>query len=152
MDQRSAPFCYPLAPLLKRDVWDRNTLGGELQRARILVEQSQRACDSALAQVSAAEQRMRDIGIRDRMIELEARRLLHVYLEQAHVTEDLRRTELKQAHRLLEQVLAQFETQRVAVRMLETHRQNQHQDHQVEQGRSQQRAADEAWLTRMAWR
>lgn len=152
MEQRIAPFRYPLAPLLKRDVWDRNTLGGELQRARILVDQSQHACDSALAQVSAAEQRMRDIGTQDRIIELEARRLLHVYLEQAHVTETLRRTELKQAHRLLEQILAQFEHKRLAVRMLETHRDHQQQDHQVEQGRSQQRAADEAWLTRMAWR
>ena len=46
MDLRGTPFRYSLAPVLKRDAWERDTLGGELQRARLLAEQSQRGYDA----------------------------------------------------------------------------------------------------------
>ena len=152
MEQRALPFRYRLAPLLRRDEWERDKLGGELQRARIVSEQAQRQFEAALGQVSSAEQRMRDLHLHDQTIELGTRRLLHTYLEQAHLAEAMRRAEMKQAHLMLEQVLTQFEAKRLAVRTLEKHRERKAHSHQVEQMRGLQRAADDAWLIRGARR
>ncbi len=150
MDHRTAAFRYSLAPVLKRDAWERDTLGGELQRARLLAEQSQRVYDAALAQVSAAEARMRELHRPEQAIELAGLRLLHVYLEQAHLAAAMRRSELRKAMGLLEQVQTQFESKRLAVRTLEKHRERLHLEHQQDQGRRQQHAADDAWLMRSA--
>lgn len=150
MNLRGTPFRYSLAPVLKRDAWERDTLGGELQRARLLAEQSQRGYDAALAQVRAAEMRMRELHQQDQTIELAGLRLLHVYLEQAHLAAAQRRSELRKATGLLEQVLAQFESKRLAVRTLEKHRERLHHEHRQDEGRRQQHAADDAWLMRSA--
>ena len=148
MDQPLKPFTYRLASLLRRDRWERDLVGGELQRAQVLVEQSLQRWQAAALQVSAAEAQMRELHAQDRPIALESRRLLYDFLTDAHVTMAARLDELKHAHGLLEQLRSQLEVKRVAVRTLEKHRDRQQLGHDLDQSRRAQRSADESWLTR----
>jgi hypothetical protein len=148
MDAPPKAFRYALAPVLRRDTWERDLLAAELVRAQILAEQCRKGLQAAQAALGAAEASMRELHQQDRTIALEARRLLHDYLKQAHVTAAERGAESDRASALLAQLREQFESKQVAVRALQTHRDRQQQDHDAEQGRQAQNAADALWLMR----
>lgn len=148
MDQPTRPFRYKLTPLLRRDEWERDRIGGELRRVRVLADQAHRRLQAALAQVGAAEARMRELHRDDQPIALESRQLLHEFLEHAHVSAAARLSEWKHANGVLERVRSEFESKQLAVRTLERHRDRQQQQHHAEQARQAQRGADDDWLAR----
>lgn len=148
MEGRPASFRYRLAPLLRRDEWERDLLGGELRRAAVLAEQSRLRWQQALSQVNGAEVQMRELHRLDHRIALGLRQLVHAYLAQAHATEASRWADWQRDEAELQQLRTQYDGKRLEVRTLEKHRERQRQEHAVEQSRQSQRGADEFWLLR----
>ena len=148
MDTPLPAFRHSLAPVLRRDTWERDLLGAELARAQVLAEQCRRDLEAAQAVIAGAETRMRALHCQDQPIELEARRLLHDFIRQAHITAVARHAEWDRARTLLEQLSGQFDSKQVAVRALELHRDHQREQHDAEQTRRTQNLADALWLMR----
>lgn len=152
MESPPPPFRYRLAPLLRRDEWERDQLGSELQRSRLLVEQAHQRWQAAVSQVSAAESQMRALHAQDATFSLAHRQRLHAFIEQAHGAVVARLQELRHVHGLMEQVQQQFDGKRLAVRTLEKHRERRRGEHDQEQERRTMSEADERWITRGARR
>jgi hypothetical protein len=152
MDTPLPTFRHSLAPVLRRDTWERDLLGAELARARVLAEQCRHDLEAAQAVIDSAEARMRALHRQDQTIALESRRLLHDFIGQAHIAAVARHAEWVQARTLLEQLSGQFDSKQVAVRALELHRDRQREHHDTEQTRRAQNLADALWLTRREWR
>jgi hypothetical protein len=141
-------FQFRLAPLLRRDEWERDLLGGEVARAGVLADECRQRLQAAQAQVLAAEERMRDLHHDDQAISLEARQWTHEFLRHAHTAAGVREAESNQAGLTLEVLRGQFERKQVAVRTLLRHEDRQRQEHDCEQGRLAQAEADAQWLMR----
>lgn len=148
MQDAPPAYRYPLAPLLRLEQWDRDTLALELRRARDAADESERRYRAALADTCAAEDEMRALHRADQLIAVDARRRLHLYLEHAYAQTAARELELRQARQVAERLAAQWNSKRIAVRTLEVHRDRLGQAHDQEQQRRAFRAADELWLTR----
>jgi hypothetical protein len=148
MNDRVAPFRYRLAPLLRRDEWERDALALEVERARRSFEVQDALYKASLARVAGAESAMREMHRADQPIALERRRMLQLHLEHEYAASALRQSEAKQAERVLDQLRAQFESKRLAASALQKHRGRQAQLHATEQERRLHRLADDLWLGR----
>lgn len=148
MDAPNPRFRDRLAAVLRRDTWERDLLAGELVRAQVLVAQCRQRWQAALAELGAAEVRMRALHRHDQPLDLASRQRLHDYLAQAHALTAARLAEWQQGHDALERLREQFERQQTAVRVLEKHRDRRRLLHDDEQRRRAQALADASWLMR----
>lgn len=146
MDRRAPVFKYRLASLLKLDQWEGGLLGVELRRARHLLEEKQRLQREIDQRIGDAQAAMRDLHRDDAHIPLEKRRVLAVYLDELYAVATTRSADLKRAEQLFEQIMAQRVAKQKRIRALENHREREQEQHDAEQDRAGQRAADELWL------
>ena len=146
MDRRAPVFKYRLASLLKLDQWEGGLLGVELRRARHLLEEKQRLQREIDQRIGDAQAAMRDLHRDDAHIPREKRRVLAAYLDEQYAVAATRSADLKRAEQLFEQIMAQRVAKQKRIRALENHREREQEQHDTEQERAGQRAADELWL------
>jgi hypothetical protein len=148
MNERLPRFRYRLAALLRRGEWECEVLRGELGRARVALEESQRRHDEVLTDIGRAEDMVRDLYRRDTSIAVDARERLQAYLDERRQQAEERHRQVERAESRRETVQRQLESARVALRGLEKHRDRARAAYEWEQGVRVEQVADELWLLR----
>lgn len=146
MDRRAPVFKYRLASLLKIDQWEGGLLGVELRRARQVLEEKERLQREVDQRIEHAQAAMRELHQDQARIPLEKRRVLAAYLDEQYAVAAIRSADVKRAEQLFEQIMAQRLAKQKRIRALENHRGREQAQHDTEQDRAGQRAADELWL------
>lgn len=146
MDERTKPFNYRLAAVLKKDRWEGQVLGAEASRARRVMEETRRRHREALDGIAKTEVELRELCQSEQPIPLERRRILDLFLRHQHAVAAVRQQDTANAETVYGQVMTQLESKHKAIKALENHQDRKRRAHDVEQTRQLLKAHDELWL------
>lgn len=148
MNEQRRPFRYTAEPLLRAQVWEAQHMAADGVRARRIADEQQARLRETQTRIAAVVEALRALYTAPEGISLERRALLQTYLEHQHGIEALQRQEVTQAEARHAQIMEQLRAKRIAIKIMEKHRERKHSAHEQEDLRRGFKAADDSWLLR----
>jgi len=139
-------FRYALQPLLRKRSSELDRAREDLAAAALQVDTRERELREQVARVEQLQDHQRYLNGAGTIIDVDARLRLYDCLRSTLVQKERYAAQLQQAQRHHDAVIDQVSLARQALKALERHRENAHQQHRAEQVRRGHDASDELHL------